>query len=92
LSNTDYPELTPWLARLDAHPICGHDMQNYLQYATMFTEHGLLCLDDLLGISVEELQGMCTVLNLGTACHLIKWASEDIKELQGSPLKIRQQS
>jgi len=84
----DYPELTPWLAGLDAHPICGDDMQNYLQYATIFMEHGLLRLEDL-GISVEELQGMCTALNLGTAHCLIKWASKDGKELQGPPLKIR---
>src|SRR6266481_393413 len=53
----DYPELTTWLAKLNTHPVCGHDKQNYLQYAAMFTEHGLLCPklapNDLLGISVE---------------------------------------
>ena len=87
-STPDYPELTTWLSGLDAHPIHGRDMQNYLQYAAMFMEHGLLRLDDLLGISVEELQGTCAALNLGTACRLIKWASEDSKELQGLPLKI----
>jgi len=56
-----------WLSSLAEDAICGHDNQNYSQYAMAFQNKALLCLDD----NVDELKAMCSSLNGGTAHHLV---------------------
>jgi len=77
------PELSHWLSSLDADPICGHNNQNYLQYAMAFQDEGLLCLDDIMAINADELKAICSSLNGGTARRLVRWAIADGQGLLG---------
>ena len=73
----DIPDLDVWLALVDAHVICGKNNINYLQYLAKFSEHGLLDLQDLKGLSAEKLQELCG-MPFGMANLLVKFVARDL--------------
>jgi len=73
----DVPDLDVWLASVDAHVIRGKNNINYLQYLAKFSEHSLLDLQDLEGLSAEKLQELCG-MPFGTANRLVKFVAEDL--------------
>lgn len=71
------PHLDEWLHQLDADPARGMDQQNYQQYGPSFAHLGLLRLDDLLPLTVNDLCGLIPGMSVGVAGRLIRFASED---------------
>ncbi|KAH9969229.1 hypothetical protein BJV74DRAFT_799394 [Russula compacta] len=78
----EYPDIIPWLASLDADPVCGKKQLNFVQYGDVLSRNGILNLSDVLSLTPEKLQELGRMA-FGIANQLIGYAKDDDKDLQG---------
>jgi hypothetical protein len=77
-----YPDTKTWLEMCDSDLVRGRDSENYAQYAGPLIDKRLLRLDDIVDLRLEELQGFCVGMEVGTARRVLRFAQEDVAKLK----------
>jgi hypothetical protein len=83
-----YPDVQAWLKYCDRDYIRGRDNENYEKYAQALIDKRILRLDDVLGLSHEELEAFCVGMQTGTARRILRFADEDVKVLRSGKVMI----
>lgn len=84
----DYPDIDAWLASLDSDDVRGKKQLNFSQYIEKLHGNGILDLEDLLSLSLDQLQEF-SGMNFGTANRVMNYAKDDSTDLRNDAKRAR---